>query len=84
VNFLGFKLSLRELGLGCGDGTTDVANNFMRMSLARSRISRSTFILTALEHALAVKLASCNVFRYFLDNLFSDPAPKALHKVLAI
>ncbi len=83
MSFLGVKLSLRELGLGCGDGTADVAHNPMQMSLVHPRITWRALILTALGHAPAVKLASCNVFRYFLDNLFFDPAPKTIHKALA-
>ena len=56
----------------------------VRTFFSRLPFTRSALILTALKHATAVKLARRNVFRYLLDNLSLDPAPKAIDKIFAI
>jgi hypothetical protein len=46
--------------------------------------TEGALILAALVHAGTVKLARRKVFRYVLDDLFFDPAPKAFQRTSAV
>jgi hypothetical protein len=72
VNSLGIEPPVRAPCLGSGNGATDPMDNPIRTFFTRLPFTRSTLILTANRHAAALELASCNIFRYLLDNLFDS------------